>query len=291
VPEFNAATPAMSKLCCIFHFLSTAANTLSTWLRRGILHAIVDMSGDEGPREMKATDAASTPESKMSRAEWKIALPATVRHNDARLQAAAHNLLQMPGVRSVTIDGERQLATVRLRSPRSLTNPDVEVPAGAFHEPTPSEATEPANTSIVSWIDSRDQSWCFISLPAAARGPKRWLLLVAAGAALILGLLGVFLPGLPTTPFVLVASYCLLRSSPRLHERLLHSKLFGGVLRDWHLHRGLRPHVRYKATAVIALVLAASLLLTSLPLFAKLLILAIAAAGITYVWRLPSVVD
>ena len=106
-----------------------------------------------------------------------------------------------------------------------------------------------------------------------------------------MGLLGIVLPGLPTTPFVLVASYCLLRSSPRLHARLLHSQLFGGVLRDWHLHRGLRPHVRYKATAVIALVLTASLVLTTMPLAAKMLVLAVAFIGVAYVWRLPSVTD
>ncbi len=103
----------------------------------------------------------------------------------------------------------------------------------------------------------------------------------------MLGLLGVLLPGLPTTPFVLVASYCLLRSSPRLHAQLLENRLFGNVLRDWHLHRGIRPHVRYKATAVIALVLGTSLAFTALPLVAKLLILALGAVGIAYVWRLP----
>ena len=113
--------------------------------------------------------------------------------------------------------------------------------------------------------------------------------MAAAGAALRAGLLGIVLPGLPTTPFVLVASYCLLRSSPRLHARLLESRLFGDVLRDWHLHRGIRRHVRYKATAVIVLVLGASLVLTSLPLAAKLIILAVALCGITYVWRLPDV--
>jgi uncharacterized membrane protein YbaN (DUF454 family) len=100
-------------------------------------------------------------------------------------------------------------------------------------------------------------------------------------------LLGVILPGLPTTPFVLVASYCLLRSSPRLHARLLESRLVGDVLRDWHLHRGIGRHVRYKATAVIVLVLGASLYFTSIPLVAKLLMLAIGLCGIAYVWRLP----
>ena len=109
--------------------------------------------------------------------------------------------------------------------------------------------------------------------------------------ALLLGLLGIVLPGLPTTPFVIVASYCLLRSSPELHERMIHSRLFGGVLRDWHLHRGIRPHIRYKALVVVLLVLAASLAFTNLPVAAKLAIVAIAACGIAYIWRLPDVAE
>ena len=49
--------------------------------------------------------------------------------------------------------------------------------------------------------------------------------------------------------------------------------------------------MRYKAIAVVVIVLGASLLLTSLPIVAKLTIVAIAAIGIAYVWRLPSIVE
>ena len=105
------------------------------------------------------------------------------------------------------------------------------------------------------------------------------------------GKLGVLLPGLPTTPFVLLASYCLLRSSRYWHERLLHNRLFGGVLRDWYLHRGLRPHIRYKAFTVLVLVVAASLYWGGLPWWANAFVVAFAAFGAAYVWRLPDVVE
>jgi hypothetical protein len=52
-----------------------------------------------------------------------------------------------------------------------------------------------------------------------------------------LGGLGVVLPLLPTTPFVLLAAGCFARSSPRLHRWLLDSQLFGPILRDWEQHR------------------------------------------------------
>jgi uncharacterized membrane protein YbaN (DUF454 family) len=232
--------------------------------------------------------AAATVNPLAAQHAWTISLPEQVRDNDSRLRATARQLLRLPDVRSVTINGDRQQATVRLHPRRSngvlIAEFSTIVLQGESLDATSSE-------SVVSWIDARDQSWSFISLPAAAGGFKRLLLLAVAALAVVLGLVGVVLPGLPTTPFVLVASYCLLRSSPRLHARMLNSNLFGSLLRDWHLHRGLRPHVRYKATAVIVLVLGASVLFTALPLAVKFVILAVGIVGATYVWRLPSVED
>jgi len=221
---------------------------------------------------------------------WVIDLPTGVRGNHARLRNTAANLLQLAHVRAVIIDDKQGQAIVKLQKSFDSAGPLASIPelddADLALEATELELSPAA---FFSWTDPRDRSLCFIRLPSRAKGWRRGLLLLASGAALLLGLLGVILPGLPTTPFVLVASYCLLRSSPRLHTRLLENRLFGDVLRDWHLHRGIRRHVRYKATAVIVLVLGVSLVLTSLPMVAKLVILAIAACGITYVWRLPEV--
>ena len=50
---------------------------------------------------------------------------------------------------------------------------------------------------------------------------------------LAIGAIGVVLPLLPTTPFVLLAAGCFSRSSPRLHAWLMNSELFGPILRDW----------------------------------------------------------
>ena len=51
--------------------------------------------------------------------------------------------------------------------------------------------------------------------------------------ALGLGMLGIALPLLPTTPFVLLAAFAFARSSPRLHRWLLEHRLFGPLIRDW----------------------------------------------------------
>ena len=66
------------------------------------------------------------------------------------------------------------------------------------------------------------------------------LLLNALGAAcVVLALLGVFLPLLPTTPFLLLASACFARGSVRMHNWLRTNRLFGRYLRDWEDGRGL----------------------------------------------------
>jgi len=57
--------------------------------------------------------------------------------------------------------------------------------------------------------------------------------------AVLLGILGIFLPLLPTTPFLLLASACFARGSPRLHGWLLSHRLFGPYLRDFEEGKGI----------------------------------------------------
>jgi uncharacterized membrane protein YbaN (DUF454 family) len=60
----------------------------------------------------------------------------------------------------------------------------------------------------------------------------------------ILAGLGVLLPGLPATPFLLVASYAFARSSKRMHDWLINNKVFGPILSDFLDRRGIRLHIK-----------------------------------------------
>ncbi len=102
-----------------------------------------------------------------------------------------------------------------------------------------------------------------------------------------LGVLGAFLPVLPTTPFLLLASFFFVRSSPRLNAKLLHSPLFGPFLRDWHRHQGVRPRVKVTAVLVMLAAVAASLIWGNLAWYVVVLLLVLAAVGLTVVLRLP----
>lgn len=77
-------------------------------------------------------------------------------------------------------------------------------------------------------------------------------LLALAGLILTgLGAIGLFLPLLPTTPFLLLAAYCFSRSSERLHRWLLASPALGTLIEDWERHRAIRRRAKWVCTALL----------------------------------------
>ena len=86
-----------------------------------------------------------------------------------------------------------------------------------------------------------------------------WLFTVLGFAALALGAIGVVLPVLPTTPFVLLAAACFARSSPRFHQWLLRSEVFGPTIRRWQENRCVSRRTKLVAIGLIALTFAISI--------------------------------
>jgi uncharacterized protein len=118
-------------------------------------------------------------------------------------------------------------------------------------------------------------------------GLQRVFYLVAAGFFFVLALLGAILPGLPTTPFLLLTSYFLVRTSPQLNSALLRSRFFGPILRDWQRHRGVRPHVKVQSIVLVVITLAITLYFSGLTLALKGVVVALGLVGILVILRLP----
>lgn len=95
---------------------------------------------------------------------------------------------------------------------------------------------------------------------------KKQFFLVCGWAFLVLAVAGVFLPVLPTTPFVLAASYCFARSSATLHAALKQNRWFGPILENWERNKSISR--RAKLSAVLTIALGISLSVYLAPVFA-----------------------
>ena len=77
------------------------------------------------------------------------------------------------------------------------------------------------------------------------------LLAALGGLCLVLGVVGIFVPLLPTTPFLLLAAALWMRSSPRLHDWLLSHGRLGGYIRDFREKRAIPLHAKILSVALL----------------------------------------
>ena len=71
------------------------------------------------------------------------------------------------------------------------------------------------------------------------RNLKKKLYITFGFLAVALAIVGVFIPGLPTVPFLLVALFCFERSSKKYHDMIMNNKYFGPILQDYYSGKGL----------------------------------------------------
>ncbi|AYZ16661.1 DUF454 family protein [Klebsiella pasteurii] len=116
----------------------------------------------------------------------------------------------------------------------------------------------------------------------------RIILIIIGWLSVALGTLGVFLPLLPTTPFILLAAWCFARSSPRFHHWLLYRSWFGGYLRHWQQYRAMPPGAKPRAVVMILLTFAISLWLVNLT-WVRIFLLIVLACLLIFMWRIPVV--
>lgn len=126
-----------------------------------------------------------------------------------------------------------------------------------------------------------------VRVEASRRPFRRAALIVCGTLSLALGIIGVFVPLLPTTCFLLVAAWCYARSSSRLYDRLMQAKWVGGYLRRYRDERSIPSHVKYASVVMMWITIGYSIYV-----FPSLLIrtaLLLTAAGVTWhLSRLPS---
>lgn len=125
-------------------------------------------------------------------------------------------------------------------------------------------------------------------LRLARRPWVRVALLVAGTVSLGVGIVGIFLPVLPTVPFVLLASVCYARASSRYYHWLMNHRILGPPLVEWKRTKSLPAKVKALAIGMIVVSASISLVFLAKPLFVKLVIAGSCSAVIVYLLRIPT---
>ena len=113
---------------------------------------------------------------------------------------------------------------------------------------------------------------------------RRYLLVAFGVLCLSLGAIGVVVPGLPTTIFVILAAWAFVRSCPVLHRWMLQNRLFGPRLRAWYEDPTLPRIGKLAILAAIAVSITLSIALARPPAALALAGLAVAGVGAWWVW-------
>ena len=117
--------------------------------------------------------------------------------------------------------------------------------------------------------------------------PLRLLLTASGWVSLALGIIGIFLPLLPTTPFVLLSAYCFSKSSPRLHSWLINQPRLGPMIQNWEQQGSISQNAKVTSTVLMIGMFGVSLLLINLSLILKGMLICIATGVLYFIWTRP----
>lgn len=116
---------------------------------------------------------------------------------------------------------------------------------------------------------------------------KRSLYLLFGIMFFLIGLIGVFIPILPTTPFMILAAACFAESSQRFHRMLLNNRWFGEDLRQWQENKTMKRSTKIRATWVIVFTFTLTILILWGEMLWQLVLILTASVLLYFLWRVP----
>ncbi len=117
---------------------------------------------------------------------------------------------------------------------------------------------------------------------------KKWTLISLGSFFVGVATVGIFVPLLPTTPFLLLAAACYLRSSHRLYRWLLNNRFWGKYLKDYVEKRAVPLQVKLVSILLLWLTILYSVIFVTDLLWLRILLLAIAAGVSVHIFLLRS---
>lgn len=141
--------------------------------------------------------------------------------------------------------------------------------------------------------NNRDNEIPMISQAPLSKDKKqrviRALLVIAGMISLGLGAIGIFIPILPTTPFLLLSAACFLRSSERLHNWLINNRWFGDYIRNYQEGRGIPKKTKIISISLLWLsILYSSFFVVDEILIVQVALFIVATAVSIHLIRVPN---
>ena len=117
---------------------------------------------------------------------------------------------------------------------------------------------------------------------------KRHMWMLIGHLSVVAGVIGLLLPLVPTSPFMIVAAYCYARSSERFYYMLLNNRYFGSYIRQWEEKRCLQRHLKILISIVLILMFASTIVFFIQSIEVRIFAVSLAAIAILTVWLIPS---
>lgn len=89
---------------------------------------------------------------------------------------------------------------------------------------------------------------------------KKIILIILGTISLVVGIIGIVVPGLPTTTFLLIASACYVRSSEKLYSWLINHKIYGKFIKDYQQHKAITKNQKMISIVSMWLMISISIL-------------------------------
>ncbi len=107
-------------------------------------------------------------------------------------------------------------------------------------------------------------------------------------AFVLMAIIGIFLPLIPTTPFLLLSAYCFSRSSEKYYQWLLNHRIFGPIITDWNKYGVVSVKSKIIAVSMIIALFSYSLIYVEVAPIVKIIISLIGLSVITFLLTRPS---
>ncbi len=115
------------------------------------------------------------------------------------------------------------------------------------------------------------------------------LMLILAGTIFVgLGIMGIFLPVLPTTPFLLLAAACYAKSSQKFYYWLMNNRWFGVYIRNYRQKKGMPLRIKLLTVALLWLTILLSVIFALQSLTVKLILLLIAVGVSMHIFSIKT---